>query len=122
MTADITIHKCVPFGNKEEAKDHGVRTANICTNKRMAKTPRNIRQHNEWTSAFLNRQHITNIVGHLVPHLHKPLKKLRTLSTILLGLTLIGRAMSKTMHIYIHTYLHTNAGNSNIGLKTAKGN
>ena len=75
-----------------------------------------------WTSAFLNRQHITNIVDHLVPNLHKPLKKLRTLSTILLGLTLIGRTMSTTMHIYIHTYLHTNAGNSNIGLKTAKGN
>ena len=55
LTADITIHKCVPFGDKEEAKDHGVRTANICTNKRMAKAPKNIRQHNELDISILKQ-------------------------------------------------------------------
>jgi hypothetical protein len=28
-----------------------------------------------WTLTCLNRQYITNIVGHLVPHLHKLPKK-----------------------------------------------
>jgi hypothetical protein len=47
-----------------------------------------------WTLAYLNRQHVTNIVSHLVPHLYKLPKKLRTLSTILLSLTLIGRTIT----------------------------
>ena len=70
MTADITIHKCGPFREIEEKKYHGFKQQ-IHTQPQERQKHKAILDVMSWKLAYLNRQHITNIVGHLVPHLHK---------------------------------------------------
>jgi len=71
LTADIAIHKCGPFREIEETKYHGLK-------QQIHTQPQERQRHQailevimRWKLAFLNRQHITNIVGNLVPHIHK---------------------------------------------------
>ena len=71
MTADITIHKYGPFKEIEEAKYHGFKQQIHTQLQERQKHKAVLDVIMSWNLAYLNRQHITNIVGHPVPHLHK---------------------------------------------------
>jgi len=71
LTADLTILKYGPFREIEEAKYHRFK-------QQIHTQPQERQKHQamldvimSWKLAYLNRQHITNIVGQPVPHLHK---------------------------------------------------
>jgi len=71
LTSDIAIHKCGPFREIEEAKYHGFKQQTHTQPQEGQKHQAILDVIMRWKLAYLNRLHITNIVGHLVPHLHK---------------------------------------------------
>jgi len=71
LTADITTHKYGPFREIEEAKYHGFKQQIHTQPQERQKYQAILYVTMSWKLAYLNRQHITNIVGHPVPHLHK---------------------------------------------------
>ena len=71
MTADIAIHKCGPFREIEEATCHRFKQQVHTQPQERQKYQTILDVIMNWKLAYLNRQHITNIVGHFVPHLHK---------------------------------------------------
>jgi len=71
LTEDLTILKYGPFTEIEGKKYHGFK-------QQIHTQPQEWQKHQamldvimSWKLAYLNRQHITNIVGHPVPHFHK---------------------------------------------------
>jgi hypothetical protein len=90
----MTIHKCVPCREIEEAKDHGVRTANTCTTTRTAKAARNIRLHNKLDINIFKQAKYYKYYGPPCTALRKLPKKFHTINTIVLGLTLIGSTIT----------------------------
>ena len=78
MTADIAIHKCGPFREIEETKYHGFKQQIHTQPQEWQKHEAILDNIMRWKLTYLIRQHIRNIVGHLVPHLHKLPKKSRS--------------------------------------------
>ena len=74
MTADIAIHKCGPFREIEETKYHGFKQQIHTQPQEWQKHEAILDNIMRWKLTYLIRQHIRNIVGHLVPHLHKLFK------------------------------------------------